>query len=52
MKKLPKWAEMLNQLGEKQTPCFFVVNYEGTQGQVFPLSELPQDIHFSFSEAD
>lgn len=50
MKILPKWAEMLNQLGEKQTPCFFVVNYEGTQGQVFPLSELPQDIHFSFSE--
>ena len=50
MNTLPKWAEKLNQLGEKRTPCFFVVNYQGTQGQVFPLSELPKDIHFSFSE--
>ena len=50
MNTLPKWAEKLNQLGEKRTPCFFVVNYQGTQGQIFPLSELPKDIHFSFSE--
>ena len=50
MNTLPQWAKMLNQLGEKHTPCFFVINYQGTSGEVFPLSALPKDILFSFSE--
>ena len=50
MNTLPQWAKTLNQLGEKRTPCFFVINYQGTSGEVFPLSALPKDILFSFSE--
>ena len=50
MNTLPQWANTLNQLGEKRTPCFFVINYQGTSGEVFPLSALPKDILFSFSE--
>lgn len=50
MNTLPQWAKTLNQLGEKRTPCFFVINYQGTSGEVFPLSTLPKDILFSFSE--
>ena len=50
MNTLPQWAKTLNQLGEKRPPCFFVINYHGTSGEVFPLSALPKDILFSFSE--
>ena len=41
MKTLPTWAEKLNELGAKHTPCFFTINYQGTQGHVFPLTDLP-----------
>ena len=50
MKTLPTWAEKLNELGAKHTPCFFTINYQGTQGHVFPLTDLPESVRFSFSE--
>ena len=50
MKTLPTWAEKLNELGAKHTPCFFTINYQGTHGHVFPLTDLPESVRFSFSE--
>lgn len=44
------WKKSLNDFGQQGTPCLFIIDYKGENGQVFPLSELPSDIQFSFSE--
>ena len=44
------WKKSLNDFGQQRTPCLFIIDYKGENGQVFPLSELPSDIQFSFSE--
>ena len=44
------WKKSLNYFGQQGTPCLFIIDYKGENGQVFPLSELPSDIQFSFSE--
>ena len=44
------WKKSLNDFGQQRTPCLFIIDYKGENGHVFPLSELPSDIQFSFSE--
>jgi len=52
MKTLPTWAEKLNELGAKHTPCFFTINYQGTQGHVFPLYRPTRICSFFFLRED
>ena len=44
------WKKSLNDFGQQRTPCLFIIDYKGENGRVFPLSALPDDIKFSFSE--
>ena len=44
------WKKSLNDFGQQGTPCLFIIDYKGENGHVFPLSALPDDIKFSFSE--
>ena len=44
------WKNHLNNCGLHRTPCLFIIDYKGENGRVFPLSQLPNDIAFSFVE--
>ncbi len=44
------WKNHLNNCGLHRTPCLFIIDYKGENGRVFPLSQLPNDIAFSFAE--
>jgi len=44
------WKTKLNNFGQQRIPCLFIIDYKGENGMVFPLSELPEGIEFSFSE--
>ena len=44
------WKNHLNNCGLHRTPCLFIIDYKGENGRVFPLSQLPDDIAFSFAE--
>ena len=44
------WKKSLNDFGQQRTPCLFIIDYKGENGIVFPLSELPDEVKFSFSE--
>jgi uncharacterized pabA-like protein HI_1170 len=46
------WKEELNNLGKNGTPCFFIIDYKGTNAHIFPLSEIPKGIQFSFLETN
>lgn len=43
------WKNILNNFGQQRTPCLFIIDYKGENGSVYPLSQLPDDIKFSFS---
>ena len=36
----------LNNLGKKGQAFLFIIDFEGKQPEVFPLNDLPPDIHF------
>lgn len=38
--------EYINELGHNREPFFFLVDYEKSNIQAFPLSSLPSDVHF------
>jgi len=42
--------EELNIYGEKKEPFFFIINYDKSEYEVIPLSELPKDIKYDISE--
>lgn len=42
--------EELNFYGEKKEPFFFIINYDKTEYEVIPLSQLPHNIKYSISE--
>ena len=44
------WKTKLNNFGQQRIPCLVIIDYKGENGMVFPLSELPEGIEFSFSE--
>mgnify|MGYP000847115205 FL=1 len=44
------WKNKLNDFGQHRTPCLFMIDYKGENGIVLPLSELPDEVKFSFSE--
>lgn len=44
------WQEKLNEFGKKRTPCFFLVDFQGIKGEVYPLETLLENgIRFDFS---
>lgn len=44
------WIHTLNNFGKQHTPCLFIIDYKGENGKVFPLSDLPEGVTYSFSE--
>lgn len=41
------WVDQMNRLGSDRIPFLFVIDFEGIQAQVWPISELPDHIRFS-----
>jgi para-aminobenzoate synthetase component 1 len=42
--------EQLNFYGEKKEPFFFIINYDKSEYEVIPLSQLPKDIKYTISK--
>ena len=42
--------EQLNFYGEKKEPFFFIINYDKSQYEVIPLSNLPENIKYDITE--
>lgn len=41
--------EEMNIYGAQRVPFFFMINFEGTAGEVYPLRELPNSIQYDFT---
>jgi len=42
--------EQLNFYGEKKEPFFFIINYDRSEYEVIPLSQLPKNIKYNITE--
>lgn len=42
--------EQLNFYGEKKEPFFFIINYDKSEYEVIPLSQLPKNIKYNITE--
>ena len=40
--------QYLNKLGENNTPCFFIIDYEMKNTQIWELNEIPKNVFISF----
>lgn len=48
--KTPHWVEQLNNYGKEKTPCFFLIDFQGNKGEVYPIEATQQHgIFFDFS---
>jgi para-aminobenzoate synthetase component 1 len=41
--------EQLNHLGKNKTPCLFIINYDMSKYDIFPLEQLPNDIKYELN---
>lgn len=41
--------EQMNEWGDKGAPFFFLIDFEGLRPQVWPVSQLPENLYFDFN---